>query len=304
MKQLSKPAYEKAAAALQASARPLDRARYARHFSGGSTADVVAALQAFQNPDGGFGHGLEPDIRLPDSSVIATSIAFQHFRELRLPADHPLVASACRYLVQTYNAAQINWPIIPANIDDAPHAPWWVLTGDLFASRSNPRAEIAGYLNDYPEHFPAEMQQTVTASVIDHLLQQPDTLEMHDLLCYIRLWETESLPPDTRATLFAKLKRIVDGTVERDPNGWRAYGLPPLSIIHRPDSPFAENFRAEIEHNLDFIIDMQGDDGLWSPNWSWGEQWPDAWAQARRDWSGHLTVDNLKLLAAFGRIAG
>jgi hypothetical protein len=304
MKQLSKPAYEKAVAALQATARPLERARYARHFSGGSAADVVTALQAFQNPDGGFGHGLEPDIRLPASSVIATTVAFQHFRELRLAADHPLVASGCRYLLQTYDAAQINWSNIPASIDDAPHAPWWAAPDDPFTNRSNPRAEIAGYLNDYPEHFPAAMQQAVTASVIDHLVQQPDTLEMHDLLCYIRLWETESLPPDTRAALFVKLKRVVDVTVERNPAGWRAYGLPPLSIIRTPDSPFAEGCRAEIEQNLDFVIDAQGEDGLWSPNWSWGDQWPDAWEQAQREWSGRMTVDNLVLLAAFGRIAG
>ena len=35
---------------------------------------VMVALIAFQNPDGGFGHGLEPDTRSPASSGIASSI--------------------------------------------------------------------------------------------------------------------------------------------------------------------------------------------------------------------------------------
>jgi hypothetical protein len=39
------------------------------------------------------------------------------------------------------------------------------------------------------------------------------------------------------------------------------------------------------------------------PNWSWGGLWPDAWEQAKRDWTGVMTLDNLLKLRAFGRIA-
>ena len=38
----------------------------------------------FQNDDGGFGHGLEPDLRLAGSSVIVTTVALQHLRVLAL----------------------------------------------------------------------------------------------------------------------------------------------------------------------------------------------------------------------------
>ncbi len=302
MKTLTKANYDKAVTFLKRDARPLERALYAFHFAGAPAAAALDELARFQNNDGGFGHGLEPDIRLDDSSVIATTLAFQRFRELKTPADHPMIAQACRHLLDAYDTRHINWPIIPPNIDDAPHAPWWVRDGDLEKSMSNPRAEIAGYLHDYAAHFPDEMRETVTQSVVGYLLSQPDKMEMHDLLCYIRLWETPILPEDSKAQILEKLKRIVDNTVECNPEAWKGYGLPPLAVISSPESPFADSFADAIQQNLDFLIESQDEAGAWGPNWSWGDQWPDAWEQARRDWTGQITLDNLRKLRAFGRI--
>jgi hypothetical protein len=297
MKTLSKSMYQKAVNYLTQDARTLDQALYAYHFEGAPASNVLDELAKYQNSDGGFGHGLEPDVRLKESSVIATTIAFQRFRELS--ADHPMVVKACRYLLDTYDAQRVNWPIIPPNIDDAPHAPWWTPGGDLERSMSNPRAEIAGYVNEYAEHFPETLRETVTPSVVTHLLDQPDEMEMHDLLCYIRLSETPNLPDDLKAKVLDKLTRIVNNTVERSPEAWSNYGLQPLAVISSPESPFADAFKDEIQHNLDFMIENQGDDGTWQPNWSWGGQWPDEWEQAKRDWTGVITLDNLRKLQAF-----
>lgn len=296
---LSKERFQRAVDYLKSEARPLERSLYEYHFEDAPAEHVLDALAAFQNENGGFGHGLEPDIRLDDSSVIATTLAFQRFREVDASAHHPMVIKACRYLASTYDSKGINWQIIPANIDDAPHAPWWVFGGDLDKSMSNPRAEIAGYLHDYPEHFPDEMRQIVTESVLDYLSSQPDEMEMHDLLCYIRLWQTRNLPAPTKAALFDKLKRIVDNTVERVPEQWRHYGMPPLAVIDSPASPFIAGFEDMIPANLDFIIASQDDAGVWLPNWSWGDQYPDAWEQAKRDWAGAITLENLRKLRAF-----
>lgn len=297
---LSKDRFHRAVDFIQTSARPLEQALYRYHFADGTADDVLRELEKFQNEDGGFGHGLEPDLRLKDSSVIATTIAFQRFREVNAPGDHPVVVKACGYLASNYDAARVNWRIIPANVDDAPHAPWWTPGGDLEKSMSNPRAEIAGYLNEYPQHFPAEMRETVTQSVVDFLFSQPDAMEMHDLLCYLRFYQTPALASDTR--LLDKLKRVVNATVERDPEQWRNYGLQPLAVITSPESPFAADFTDAIQHNLDFIIQNQGEDGGWGPNWSWGNQWEEAWEQAKREVSGVITLDNLLKLRSFGRI--
>ena len=48
-------------------ARLLERQLFTYLFHGGSSQAVIAALKAYQNPDGAFGNALEPDNRCPGS---------------------------------------------------------------------------------------------------------------------------------------------------------------------------------------------------------------------------------------------
>lgn len=303
---LSREAHEKARRFVYAQGRPLERAFYAYHFEGGTAATTLAELAAFQNADGGFGHGLEPDLRLAGSSVIATTVALQHLRTLQVGDSDPLVQGALRYLMTTYDPALQAWPIIPSNVDDAPHAPWWAYDENLAqrwdSFRSNPRAEIVGYLYDYPNLVPAELRTELTQAIAEHLLAV-DTLEMHDLLCYVRLVETPSLPADVRDQLLPRLLSIVDASVSRDPVEWAQYGLQPLTVASSPQSPFAGLLADAIQRNLDYAIQQQGDDGAWAPSWSWFGLYDEAWPQAERDWKGVLTVKTLRYLQSFGRLA-
>ncbi len=302
MNKLSKTARQNAVAFLRREARPLEQKLYNFHFENGPAAEVLAELARFQNPDGGFGHGLEPDLRLPGSSVIATTIAFQRLRELDTPKDHPLIVGGCRYLREQYNEAASSWAIMPPNVDEAPHAPWWTYGGDLSRSQANPRAEIAGYLHEYADHFPEPMRRKVGQVVVEHLLDHPDDMPMHDFLCYVRFYETPALPAAIKTTIVEKMKRVADRIVARDPESWKEYGLPPLSVVTSPGSDFAPLFRAALDANLDFEIAQQTEAGYWAPNWTWGDLWPEAWAQAERDWRGVLTLNALKTLHTFGRL--
>ena len=56
-------------------ARLVDRHRYAFLFKDGPAGPVIDALRGYRNPDGGFGHGLEPDIRSPERQPAATLYA-------------------------------------------------------------------------------------------------------------------------------------------------------------------------------------------------------------------------------------
>ena len=58
---LSQLTLEKIRTAFMKIARPLEIACYNYHFEKGSANGVLKELSAFQNHDGGFGHGLEPD---------------------------------------------------------------------------------------------------------------------------------------------------------------------------------------------------------------------------------------------------
>ena len=71
---LSRERFDQAALFLKTQARPLERALFELWFEGASSKAVLNALACFQNADGGFGCALEPDMRAPQSSALATGI--------------------------------------------------------------------------------------------------------------------------------------------------------------------------------------------------------------------------------------
>ena len=63
MKQLSKDQFELAREFMRSRARGLERALFEYEFEAGSASNVYKELALFQNEDGGFGKGIEPDLR-------------------------------------------------------------------------------------------------------------------------------------------------------------------------------------------------------------------------------------------------
>jgi hypothetical protein len=62
--------------------RVLDRRRFELLFDGADAEPVLAALRAYRNSDGGYGHGLEPDLRAPESQPAAAWHAFEVFADV------------------------------------------------------------------------------------------------------------------------------------------------------------------------------------------------------------------------------
>ena len=120
---LSTDAFRKASNFMKVIARPLERALFAHEFEDGPEQAVIDALAEFQNDDGGFGHGIEPDIWMPESSPLSTTVALQHLSALALPADHRLVSGAIAYLIDSYDAERAGWSKVSWEVKDAPHAP-------------------------------------------------------------------------------------------------------------------------------------------------------------------------------------
>ncbi len=304
MKKLAHSAFQRAKSFIMDQGRALDQKRFEFHFEDGSADAVLAALTPYQNDDGGFGHSLEPDLRTPFSSAIATTVGFQILREIQAPASHALVRKGIQYFIATYEASQQVWPIVPPEVNDAPHAPWWHYeksTETFGRFLVNPRAEIVGYLHEFSEGVPAKLLKTLTAAVLEHLDSLPDEMEMHDSLCFVRLAETAAL--SSRDKVWAKLARAAAPGVARNAEQLTGYVLKPLWLVPSPESPLAAGLKDEVEMNLDFEIEQQGADGSWSPNFSWGDQYPEAWRVAKREWQSRFTVDTLKTLKDFGRIA-
>jgi hypothetical protein len=301
---LTRPQFAAAKRFLETQARSLELAQFRYAFEGGTTAAVMAALEEFQNPDGGFGHGLEPDVRTPDSSVICTTIAFQVMRSLALPPAHPCWVRGLDFLVQSYNPETVHWRTIPRSAEQSPHAPWWSQAEspesyDAFSL--NPTAEVLGYLYEARDRVPHEIINPVTDKVLSTVLSL-DSIEMHDLLCCLRLGRTRAVPSDVHTPLMEKLAALVPKTVDQHPEQWAGYGLRPLQVVDRPNSPWMPGLEAAVEANLDYEIASQNEQGAWTPTWSWAETFPEAWAMACQEWAGVLTLGHLLTLKRFNRL--
>ncbi|MCH7741963.1 MAG: hypothetical protein IIB71_04795 [Proteobacteria bacterium] len=121
--QLPAAARKRAANFIHDNADNLQRQRFAFHFEAGNANQVLNALQEYQNEDGGFGGGLELDLRTENSSVICTTVALQVMGEVRIESENQTLRKAMDYLEQQYQFH--NWPVISSDCNDAPHAPWW-----------------------------------------------------------------------------------------------------------------------------------------------------------------------------------
>src|ERR671924_503348 len=78
-------------------ARLLDRRRFELLFAGADPEPVLAALRAYRNPDGGYGHGLEPDLRARESQPAPALHAFEVFAEAA-PVTAPDAVELCDWL--------------------------------------------------------------------------------------------------------------------------------------------------------------------------------------------------------------
>lgn len=103
--------------------RLLERKLFQYFFEKGTLQSCIKALVAYQNPDGGFGNGIEPDILCPDSTAIGAETALYILDVLECP-DLTIVDNLVTWIVAHQNEEGfIAHP--PESIDEYPHQPWW-----------------------------------------------------------------------------------------------------------------------------------------------------------------------------------
>lgn len=282
---------------VHAHARPLDAARLAHRVEGASPAGVASALTAYQNPDGGFGHALEPDFRLQGSSAMATTFACDYLARIDASADHPLVAGLLRWLHESFNPEVCGWEIVPEAVNDVPRAFWWNWEGPPTAWPGNPSADALAALYRWAPNSPlvAPVARAALAS-----LDRPE-MEWHEVLCWTRL--LEAAPMAFAAAAHPRVEGFVVQVACLDPQGWDAYAPRPHLFAPHPGARFHAIVAAGLEADLDRMIAERDPDGGWSPPWTWG-RYEEVWPEAQRDWRGHLAMKHLEILAAYGRLSG
>jgi hypothetical protein len=302
--QLSRQAFERARRFLHEQARPLERALFAHEFEGAAAAAAVDELGRFANADGGFGRALEPDLRLPDSSALATSQALRTLGELGQPADQPLVRSALAWLVEHFEPEIAAWRAVPPQVDQHPHAGHWSWAlhapGGSWPVAILPCAEVLSLFCHWKGSAPAELLDAAFAGLLRAL---PAAEAGADSVVYLdRLARAPQLPAAVARALAEHLPRLALGMLDRNPAEWTDYVAKPLKLAPSPESTLAGLFPDALALNLDWEIEQQQPDGSWLPNWSWRGEYPEHWEIAKREWQGVLTLERLLSLRAYGRL--
>ena len=284
-------------------ARRIDRLDLACYCGRGERSELIEALSAYQNDDGGFGQAIEPDFRVPDSSVTATTIAFNYLIEHNASSESGIVRKGIEYLIPTYHLETNSWPPVCKEITKYPRANWWEYYPPIIyrpdePDWGNPNMQVVGIFNHYSDLVDSVFLSSLNEKAVAWL-DSNETAEAFALLCALRY--CESLAGDDREHGRKRLSDMVKEVVEKEPAEWGKNKPQPVWYVRKPDALLANTFTEEIQHNIDFLTSQQSHDGSWQPSWDWGRYKGD-WPQAKVEWAGHMTVANIKLLIDFRRL--
>ncbi len=263
-------------------ARLLDRHRYAMLFSDGSAEPVLAALRGYRNPDGGFGHALEPDLRCPGSQPAATLYALEMLHEAgRFDSD---LALGARAWIASIAAADGGLPFALPGFEPYPHSPWWSLgPPSSFLTFALAAALHAGGVagDEWLERATEWSWRAIE-----------DATEPSGYWLKYACGFLDAVPEEDRArAAIASLSSVLDVTALAPAGGTEGETLRPLDLSPRPGSRCRALFTdAAIQAHLDLVEDGQKDDGGWMFDWL-------AWSPAQTSaWRGILTIQALTLL--------
>ena len=266
-------------------ARLLEGRLFATVFEDADPHGVVEALRGYQNADGGFGHGLEPDKRCPDSLGLDVEVAFD-----------TLLAAGARDEVMIRRA--VDWLGLSANADGAvslaspaiegypraEHMSEWTYEPGL-----NPTAGLVGRLHKLGVEHPWRDRAGAwcAAQLADALPE-----DAHGLSESLQFLETtDDIDFDRIRDWLPKLAHYRADAA--DPS----YGVTPLQLAPTPDSVWRQLFDdAQIEAHLDLLIADQQPDGGWPIRWEPPSQ------AATLEYRGIVTVGALRTLKAYDRL--
>ncbi len=275
-------------------ARVLEQRRFLHLFDGGSGDAVAAAVLAYRNDDGGFGHAIEPDGRGPGSQPLHTYTALSLLAEVGV---HDHAERACDFLATITHADGG----VPNCLDDGRddlRAPWWQPSGDsdllvtaLLASVLHRMGAEHAWLDraeqfcwrriaDLTRSHPYEAN--ACARFLDHVPDRPRAER-----------EAQRLGELVREQ---GLVDVGDGTAHEGYAEGETHK--PHHYAPTPDSLARKWFRDdEIEADLDAVAAAQQEDGGWTFPWR-------AWTPVTTyEWRPIVTIEALLALRAYGRIS-
>jgi hypothetical protein len=280
-------------------ARLLDRRRFELLFEDGSAESVLGALWAYRNPDGGYGHGLEPDLRARESQPAAAFHAFEVFADVA-PVVAPEAAELCDWLATV--ALPDGGLSFALPVEDASAcAPFWA-NADPAVFSLQITSIVATHANRVAAHDPAVAAHPWLARATHCCLAAIDALDSAPE-AYVHAFALQLLDAvhdreDTAPGLMARLGAWIpsDGHL-RVVGGLPDEALSPLEIAPEPGRPVRALLDDEaIVADLQRLADAQKEDGGWSVDF---QSYSPA---AALEWRGYATVRALSTLRKNGML--
>ena len=262
------------------SGRVLERRLFARLFEGDGAAGVVEAVLAYRNPDGGFGHGLEPDKLAPESQPLDVQVALQKLYQAG--AREPEIARRAADFLDTVADERGLVPIVLPSVAAYPRADHW---GDgIFPPRVTTTIAICGSMHELDVDHP--WLDRATEACIEELERTPleDAHHVHDALLFIRT------APDA-ARLESRLREALPETeyFRSDPDD-ESYGLPPTRF---PREWFDDEL---FDAHLDRLEEGQDEEG------GWPIAWEPPGPASYHAWRAIVAIEALQTLEENGRL--
>ena len=154
-------------------ARVLDRRRLELLVEGGDPAAVLAAVDAYRNPDGGYSWGLEPDLRAVESQPGGAYHAFEAFAEIG-PRTSPRAVELCDWLASV-TVPDGGLPFALPISDPAACAPFWA-QADPTVSSLQISAFVTGTAQRVAAHDEAVAAHPWLTRATDYCLAANDAL--------------------------------------------------------------------------------------------------------------------------------
>jgi hypothetical protein len=277
-------------------ARMLDRRRFELLAGDRDASALLAAVEAYRNSDGGYGWGLEPDLRAPESQPGGALHAFEAIDEAAVTT--PRSAELCGWL-ETATLPDGGLPFALPVEDPTGCAPFWA-NADPTASSLQITAYVTSRALRVATRDPAAASHPWLARATDYCLR---TIEATDaapfaiqLLAAIQLLDAAHATHPEAAPLLERMGRFIpaDGVV-RVAGGAEDEALRALDFSPEPDSPSRALFREEVvAAELERLAGQQQDDGGWFVDF---ESYSPA---AALEWRGYRTVWAVQVLRRNG----
>jgi hypothetical protein len=283
---------------LAASARMLDRRRFQLLVAGGTPDAVLAAVDGYRNADGGYGWGLEPDLRSGASQPGGALHAFEVFADA-LPEVTGRAAELCDWLAEV-TLPDGGLPFALPVPDPAACAPFWA-SADPTASSLQITAVVAAAAHRVAAADPAVSEHPWLARATAFCLAavvDPGPAHAMELAFAVRFLDAASQVAPEAAELVDRLRpQVPEQGLLHVTGGAADEFMRPLDFAPAPGGPARALFApGVVERDLDRLAGGQQPDGGWTVDF-------DSYSPAATlEWRGHATVQALVVLRDNGRL--